>query len=186
MTPPSFKVRMLGHPLSVLIALLFAGWISWECYLRFDTTAIFMGLGTLWTLAAVMRASEQRQRYRVWQRECAVMEGRSPPRETHYVLALGMLAMAGAALDYAWCENLLPVINWHQILGLGELAAGALVAAIVVVSIVGWLWRPLTRPRYLERPVRVVPRRGRANVPSLAQAYGDLPPYCQRLLRGRE
>lgn len=182
MKRPSTKTLVVGHPVIAVPLTLTSGVCLLAGFQTGNSSAVLIGIALI---AAVHNASQQASAYRAWQIEWDAM-GDGPERRS--VTPAGIFGVAAVAalalLGYAhlpsvayWAGYSLGWVFGHRWL----LAALGIVAIAILVQFM----RHGLRRAKPAKPVKVVAKRI-LSVPTIADAYRALPPYCHALLGGQK
>ena len=185
MSPPSLRVLILGHPLVAALAIGMCGYVGWQAYVEsiMGEWLVIMLCG--WAAWQALKAFDHRRRHRAWRRDCMAIAGLSPSGTTS---KRGRPLFAVALLLASWGGIIAKSDQPEQPVAIGIAIIAALAIATLAVWLTRLLWRALRhRPPKAKpnRPVTVAIRRPAMPVPSLRSAYAALPPYAQKLLKGR-
>lgn len=174
---PSLKTRFLGSPLVVLPTFGFFLWSGYQLLTRGGDMWPIVGTATLFT-AWVMRAYEQVDAYRCWQRAWNGMDG-GAPRQRRLVKPLtGIVALVIAGFYLAATMDR---TDTQTAVAISVLWGAGILGFFAVRRLFRW-----RRGRKASKPdlVRVCVKRVSA-APPLAKAYDALPAYCWAIMGGR-
>lgn len=174
MRPPSFPMRVLGHPIVALCCLGLGGLYLYAAY-HAAGVGWQLGIGGVVLVCTVGNASQQRQRYKAWQREWEGDQPKRPSTNTVIAMIVTVIVLV-AAVGFGHAGE--PDGAFLTRVGIGY--------AVFFGPLLLWMTtRPLfrRRPRRLAKamPVAAVTGGSVLPVPSLARARDALPDYCKRL-----
>ena len=178
MNPPPLKARVLGHP--IVFLPIFTATLGAVYAVILDRNALPILLLIAWLMNISLKANQQVAAYKSWKRAWDSMPPSAPPprqRRPRPGLALVLVALIAGYLA-------LTLDQPGHALGLGWMIAVGIVVSIALAV------RALARRRKRSKAkaaatVSICVSKPFLPVPSLHDAYGALPPYCQRLMGGR-
>jgi hypothetical protein len=182
MKPPSLRVVILGHPLTVLVVMGVAAYRCWLCSLDATNGTVGLAVAAVWLAWRMLKDFDQRRRYRAWRRDCMAIAGEaggSAAKRPRWLMGVAILPGVWVGIA-SQCDRPGAVVA----LGVGVVVA--LLTVVLIAKLAGSAWRFLRRERpKLSRPVAVAIGRALLPVPSLNSAYRSLPPYCATLFKDR-
>ncbi|MES1985888.1 MAG: hypothetical protein V4461_13135 [Pseudomonadota bacterium] len=181
MKRPATNRMIVGHPI-IAMPLMLASAVTLIAGFQTDNLfPVFIAIAMIW---AVQTARAQASAYRAWKAEWDAMGDDPSPRTATAGRMIGITAIATLTLIAFEQPAMLAygagfAIGWlktqHGLVAVLGLLALALLARFI-----------RRRPRRLkaDKPVAVIAK-AVLPVPSVADAYRALPPYCHALLRGQ-
>ncbi|MBP2275771.1 MULTISPECIES: hypothetical protein [Sphingomonas] len=178
MKKPAIKTMVMGHP-AVAVPLRLIGGIT--LLAGFHAGNVLIVIFAVAILGTIQKASAEASAYRAWERE---WNGLAPatPRQRRRVWGRAIILALGAALFGVMLSGGASVSDAAICMGLLAGGIGIIAMALRLATCCFKRRRPRRTRSFV---VAVVARPGMA-VPSLADAYRALPPYCHALLRGQQ
>lgn len=176
MRRPPTKTLILGHPI-IALPMTLSCVITVIAAIHAGSPAGALVVLPIWGM--VHAASERATAYYNWKREWDALGPEKVPRPSIWRQLLVLMLVGALAVAILTSDR----TTQFATLSVG----GLLLCATVILAVLTRMVRAIARRRRFRAgafAVKVVARRG-GKAPTLAAAYGALPPYCQALLRGR-
>jgi hypothetical protein len=182
MKRPATKIMVMGHPIVAVPMTLANGVILVAGFRTGNVVPVVIAIALI---AGVQNARVQASAYRAWQAEWEAMGDGPTRRSVTPGGVLGVAVIATLMLVAFSRPQLLAYMAGYAVGWIGTqpwlLALLGLLALAVLVQFV----RHFRRRAKPTKPVIVIAQ-AILPVPTLADAYRALPPYCHALLRGQQ
>lgn len=178
MKKPATKTMVIGHPLIAVPMTLTSGVVL---IAGLQTGNLFPVLFAIPILAGVQTARAQASAYRAWKAEWDAMDDGPARRTVTLGSFLGVVVLATLMLVAFGMPRGLAYMAGYA---LGWMETHPWLLALLALGMLAQFVRHNPRRAKPTKPVTVIAQ-AILPVPTLADAYRALPPYCHALLRGQ-